>query len=104
MNPHHYHVAHLVPTGFRQPPVLEALAKLVPPPEAGEARRTECEVKPGVWLTVDWTVTEDDGLCLHSVWAGPVELYRSEMLEGWAIDKCFAEAERHAHELDAEYL
>lgn len=102
MNPHHYHVAHLVPTGFRQPPVLEALAKLVAKPEAGEAHRTECEVKPGVWLTVDWTVTEDDGLCLHSVWAGPVELYRSEMLEGWAVDKCYAAAELDEREVAEE--
>lgn len=102
MNPHHHHVAHLVPTGFRQPPVLEALAKLVAKPEAGEARRTECEVEPGVFLTVDWTVTEDDGLCLHSVWAGPVELYRSQMLASWAVNKCYAAAELDEREVAEE--
>ena len=48
------------------------------------------------------TVTEDDGLCLHSVWAGPVELYRSEMLEGWAIDKCYAAAELDEREVAEE--
>lgn len=98
----HDHCYHLVPTGFRQPPVLDAVAKLVAPPEAGEARRTQCEVEPGVFLTVDWTATEDDGLCLHSVWAGPVELYRSEMLEGWAVEKCYAAAELDERELAEE--
>lgn len=98
----HNHCYHLVPVGFRQPPVLDAIAKLVPPPEAADTFRTQCEVKPGVWLTVDWADTEDDGLHLTGVWAGPVELHRSEMLEGWAADKCYAAAQQHAVELDAE--
>lgn len=102
MDPHHYHVAELVPIGFRQPPVLASLVPLVPPPEAADTHRTQCEVKPGVWLTVDWAENEDDGLHLHSVWAGPIELYRSEMLEGWAVDKCYAAAEQDAHELTEE--
>lgn len=102
MDPHHFHVAELVPIGFRTPPVLNALVPLVAPPEAGNTHRTQCEVTPGVWLMVDWAETEDDGLYLHSVWAGPVELYRSEMLEGWAIDKCYAAAEQDAHELTEE--
>jgi len=102
MDPHHFHVAELVPIGFRTPPVLAALVPLVAPPEAGEAHRTQCEVAPGVWLTVDWVENEDDGLHLHSVWAGPIELYRSEMLEGWAVEKCYAAAEKHERELATE--
>jgi hypothetical protein len=96
MDPRHFHIAHLVPIGFRTPPVLEAIRPLVAPPEAGHTRRTQCEISPGVFLTVDWAETEDDGLHLHSVWAGPIELHRSEMLEGWAVEKCFAAAEQHA--------
>jgi hypothetical protein len=102
MDPNHFHVAELVPIGFRTPPVLDALVQLVAPPEAGEAFRTQCEVTPGVWLTVDWSENEDDGLYLHSVWAGPIELHRSQMLEGWAVDKCYAAAEQHAAELEIE--
>jgi hypothetical protein len=96
MDPRHFHVAELVPTGFRTPPVLDALVPLVAPPEAGHTHRTKCEVSPGVFLTVDWAETEDDGFYLHSVWAGPVELYGSQMLGQWAVEKCFAAAEQHA--------
>lgn len=87
------HVAHLVPGGFRQGPVLDALAKLSPPDEfVCKGYRTSATVG-GKEVTVQWD-TDDGDVMLLAVYAGPVELLNTDWLSDEGIDKCHAAAER----------
>lgn len=96
----HQHVAHLVPVGHRSEPVLEAVAKLVAPLEAAGQIRTEVVYK-GQMLLADWT-SDDDGISLANVWAGPVEIWHSCIATDFVCDAIVTACCNHSDKLKQE--